>query len=228
MATASRKRRAFTLIELLVVIAILSILAAIIFPTFAKARASARQAGCISNLKQIGAAVAMYMTDFDDLFPHAVDAADKFQPEIWRDFPEYQRRIPDMPMLHEVLQPYIKSRDAFRCPSDTGGYVLDTHPWMPLESSPSTHATFGSSYMFRTEIAFKFLSQSQFQLPSNVNVLFDASGHWHGSTGPLRRENLDSFLDLQRGYRYNTLFGDLSVKNITFDGLERSWQVDLQ
>jgi len=61
--------RAFTLIELLVVIAIISILAAILFPVFARARESARRASCMSNLKQIGLGIMMYVQDYDEKYP---------------------------------------------------------------------------------------------------------------------------------------------------------------
>jgi prepilin-type N-terminal cleavage/methylation domain-containing protein/prepilin-type processing-associated H-X9-DG protein len=66
--THPRKRVGFTLIELLVVIAIIAILAAILFPVFAQARAKARQATCLSNLKQVGIASMMYLQDFDEGF----------------------------------------------------------------------------------------------------------------------------------------------------------------
>lgn len=60
MHTEMKKRRAFTLIELLVVIAIISILAAILFPVFARARENARRTSCVSNLRQMGLATMMY------------------------------------------------------------------------------------------------------------------------------------------------------------------------
>lgn len=64
-----RSRKGFTLIELLVVIAIIAILAAILFPVFAKAREAARASSCQSNMKQIGSAIKMYLSDWDDCFP---------------------------------------------------------------------------------------------------------------------------------------------------------------
>src|SRR5438477_3958243 len=64
-----RRDRGFTLIELLVVIAIIAILAAILFPVFAQARAKAKQAACLSNEKQIGNAIMMYAQDYDERLP---------------------------------------------------------------------------------------------------------------------------------------------------------------
>ncbi len=69
MHCQEKSPRAFTLIELLVVIAIIAILAAILFPVFAQAREKARQATCLSNLKQVGLGVLMYTQDYDEAFP---------------------------------------------------------------------------------------------------------------------------------------------------------------
>src|SRR5678816_1355375 len=64
-----RTRKGFTLIELLVVIAIIAILAAILFPVFARAREKGRQASCMSNLKQLGMALVQYSQDYDETHP---------------------------------------------------------------------------------------------------------------------------------------------------------------
>ncbi len=221
-------RRAFSLIELLVVIAIISILAALIFPVFARAKAAAKQTRCISNLSQIGKAIALYMNDADDVFPHAIDASDRVASQIWNHNPEWQARIPYMPLIHEVLEPYTKSKEVFHCPSDSGAFVLDNHFPDPFVAQPSVHRVYGSSYFFRTEIAFRFFTSTSFQLPANVNILFDAAGHWHGSQPAMREDDsFQTYLYKLRRYRYNTLFGDLHVKSLTFDQLNDAWGVEL-
>ena len=222
------RRTAFTLIELLVVIAIISILAAIIFPVFARAKSAAKQTACISNLRQIGAAITEYMADSDDVFPHAVDPADKFQPDIWNSFPEFRARIPLMPMLHEALQPYIKNTQVFKCPGDTGIEVLENSFPMQLVGRPTMFATFGTSYFFRTEIAFRAFTSTLFKLPSDVNVLFDGAGHWHGS-GPAvsADDDFDTYREKIKEFRYNTLFGDMHVKSLSYNVLQQAWSVNL-
>lgn len=221
-------KRAFTLIELLVVIAIIAILAAILFPVFAQAKKAAKKTVCISNLSQIGKGVLMYMSDYDDMFPFAIDPIDKTQPQIWNAYPQFQAQIPNMPYLHEVLQPYIRSLDLFKCPGDDGTSVLDDRPGIPFATSPTMHTQFKTSYFFRTEIAFKLFSQTGFQVPADVNVLFDAAGHWHGSTP--RMDAGVSGTDFTRRikeYRYNTLYGDMHVKSLNFDQLRTAWNTQL-
>ena len=106
-------RRAFTLIELLVVIAIIAILAAILFPVFAQARERARTAGCLNNVKQITLAVLQYASDHRGRWPFSVDFEDV---NNWPGVPAIQ----SAPYLWEVLQPYAKGREIWRCPSDKG------------------------------------------------------------------------------------------------------------
>src|SRR5205809_2659014 len=71
MKALARRRSAFTLIELLVVIAIIAILAAILFPVFSQAREAARTTACLSNQKQIGHGLMMYLQDYDEMLPAA-------------------------------------------------------------------------------------------------------------------------------------------------------------
>src|SRR6187551_124600 len=104
-----KKRTGFTLIELLVVIAIIAILAAILFPVFAQAREQARQTTCLSNFKQIGLGVMMYVQDWDETYPTS--------------------RLAKLPGGTDCGQkiitwktqtiPYVKNIDVYRCPSNT-------------------------------------------------------------------------------------------------------------
>ena len=95
-------RRGFTLIELLVVIAIIAILAAILFPVFAKAREKARQTSCLSNEKQICLAILMYAQDYDERFPGL------FMPNGVT-----------TPWYVDLILPYVKNTQIFQCPSNS-------------------------------------------------------------------------------------------------------------
>ena len=98
------------MIELLVVIAIIAILAAILFPVFARARENARRTSCLSNMKQIGLGALQYSQDYDEKWMQGL-----------RDEPPYL--LPNgVPATWDlVLQPYIKSTQVLTCPSDSGG-----------------------------------------------------------------------------------------------------------
>ncbi len=215
------RKNGFTLVELLVVIAIFALLAALLFPVFSSARAKARQNTCLSNLRQIGMSIEMYGMDYDDLYPLAVDPTDKFTPEIWRDYPQWQSWIPFLPLLHEVLQPYQKSREIWRCPSDTGLSVQD-FTGVPFPAYPSLYERYGTSYLFRTEIAFRLLRIGSMRFPAQTNLLFDGSGKWHGSKSLFAPD-----YPPDPNYRYNCLFADLHVKNITLEEMWRAWATEL-
>jgi len=158
------KRQAFTLIELLVVIAIISILAAILFPVFAKVREKARQTTCTSNLRQIGIALAMYRNDFD-----SVNAIYRICPgaghggacgnsntnysgpgEKW--WAPYDNTLggnaspthiyPDSDYVGDnagLIQPYVKSLAIFKCPSASPplqvGYAMSYISSSPMGKS---------------------------------------------------------------------------------------------
>jgi prepilin-type N-terminal cleavage/methylation domain-containing protein/prepilin-type processing-associated H-X9-DG protein len=125
------KRTGFTLIELLVVIAIIAILAAILFPVFARARAKAFQNTCLSNVKQLTLGVLMYVNDYDERFMPALAG--------WAYGPTWKGDI----------YPYVKNPDLFRCPSyfpvSYSGRSNDTvpgsNPAQPFAISYATVAT---------------------------------------------------------------------------------------
>jgi prepilin-type N-terminal cleavage/methylation domain-containing protein/prepilin-type processing-associated H-X9-DG protein len=116
----SRRRRGFTLIELLVVIAIIAILAAMLFPVFARARESARKIQCLSNVKNIAMAVQMYLTDYEKLPPkeHRAEVNSWFVDQCGESngawFPT---KLNPYLRWALVFDEYIKNRDVWRCPS---------------------------------------------------------------------------------------------------------------
>lgn len=137
------KRLAFTLIELLVVIAIIAILAAILFPVFAKAKEAAKQTACLSNAKQIGTTQKMYMGDYDDTAPifYAYNTLDVNNNPAYFGLPNHRG-------TEGLLLPYSKSKDIFRSPLDAGGPYLASDPGLAGVSKDTYWAAYGSSYRF--------------------------------------------------------------------------------
>src|SRR4051794_22783043 len=117
-------RRGFTLIELLVVIAIIAILASILFPVFAQARAAARKTSCMSNENQIGKAIMMYSQDYDEVYPYSV-------PDTWWLCWPVQ------------LQPYIKNVGVFVCPEDWVARDPTMKSWAGPPLSYTTNGVIG-------------------------------------------------------------------------------------
>jgi prepilin-type N-terminal cleavage/methylation domain-containing protein/prepilin-type processing-associated H-X9-DG protein len=109
----SRRENGFTLIELLVVIAIIAILAAMLFPVFARARESARKIQCLSNVKNIALAVQIYLTDYDRFPPKET------RQEVLGSFgcDTYATRGNPYLRWPVILDEYVKNRDVYRCPS---------------------------------------------------------------------------------------------------------------
>jgi len=144
-----RKPSGFTLIELLVVIAIIAILAAILFPVFAQAREKARQTSCLSNTKQLGLALNMYVQDYDE---HCVLNNDNtwFEKPVGSGFFYINTWM-------SLIQPYIKNAGVYVCPSasaSTGLYAAydysDSSPWKtgPMTGSLAAAFTLNNYYNY--------------------------------------------------------------------------------
>jgi prepilin-type N-terminal cleavage/methylation domain-containing protein/prepilin-type processing-associated H-X9-DG protein len=125
LQTRWSSRRAFTLIELLVVIAIIALLAAILFPVFARARENARKSSCLNNIKQIGLGLQQYTQDYDETTP--VNHGGSGDP-IWQ---------------HRLMT-YMKSYQIWQCPSDSNKTAPGYGSGASLGLSP---ATFHTSYI---------------------------------------------------------------------------------
>lgn len=131
------KRRAFTLIELLVVIVIVAILAALLFPVFAKAKERARRTHCISNLRQIGTAFGEYLADYGDKYPWAYTGQSVID--------GYR------PALPETMAAFVRDRRIWQCPSDAGevflrdplGFGKKTPPFYSESISGSSYGYLG-------------------------------------------------------------------------------------
>ena len=131
-ATANKTRQGFTLIELLVVIAIIAILAAILFPVFAKVREKARATACLSNLNQIAKATIQYNQDYDEMFyPHRYTCGTNCNPLMAQNGGPAPAGAITGKAANRVfwiseLQPYVKSYDIFKCPSNPAAWVGGT------------------------------------------------------------------------------------------------------
>ncbi len=110
--------RGFTLIELLVVIAIIAILAAILFPVFARAREKARQSSCLSNVKQISLGAMMYTQDYDETYVPGLIGSPGAGPGPVSQSATW---FSDQKMHFDVIYPYVMNVQVFECPSGGGG-----------------------------------------------------------------------------------------------------------
>lgn len=188
------KKSGFTLIELLVVIAIIAILAAILFPVFAKAREKARQTSCLSNTKQLGTALEMYKQDYDQTYCGAY---------------VYRGAWGDASQLYwfpATLEPYTKNKQVAICPS---GSTVESF------ASPNTWDTpNGIKFSYGYSDLVGWAAESSVTQPANTIVLFEAdstrSGGKYGMMEVWDWSQIDPSYSIGQatamGYRHNDGF----------------------
>jgi len=159
--TQSKARYGFTLIELLVVIAIIAILAAILFPVFAKVREKARQTACLSNEKQQTLGMLQYVQDYDETFPRVYGGGPANHDVVgWSD----------------AIQPYIKSTGVFHCPDDPSAFSTD-----PSSTTYSSYAANGSISLYNPSInAQSGQTLAVFQQPT-LTILILEQNTWNAA-----------------------------------------------
>ena len=158
---SARPKNGFTLIELLVVIAIIAILAAILFPVFAQARERARALTCLSNMKQIGNGIAMYVQDYDEtLFFRSSTNAANTRAGIATPATAYEQ------LWWNQVMPYIKSETLFTCPDDAGPTDSFNAKGIP---GPNNKGTIARSYI--ASLAAENLTLAQIEDPVETIVV---------------------------------------------------------
>ena len=155
-----RQRSGFTLIELLVVIAIIAILAAILFPVFARAREKARQTSCASNLKQLCLGFAMYAQDYDECMIPA--------------YLGFTGEAPDRIDYTRLVQPYVMNEQILVCPSDSS----------PTNYSSNYHTmprSYGVNYRVHRDMGNNPMPMAQIPLPAETVSIIDSCARHPGT-----------------------------------------------
>jgi len=163
-----RKIKAFTLIELLVVIAIIALLAAILFPVFARARENARRTSCISNLKQIGLGVMQYLQDYDETYPLR-----EYNVPLGVPGPDgevlYDTASVGIIFWTQLLHPYTKSHQVYYCPSSKMSAGMDPALWPDTDHQLSTmiNGNYGISSHITRVTATSALKAAAINVPAS-------------------------------------------------------------
>ena len=195
------RKYGFTLIELLVAVAIIATLAAILLPIFAKARDKARQSSCLSNLRQVISAELMYAQDYDEVLPFALNMVNG-----------------QSTLYFDLLLPYTKTSQVYRCPSDPAGAVDLSSIGITTRYSlfPNTKWTDASHTSFVHGAPMWWVpsaSLGQIEKSAEMPSVADAGGYISGTTSFI-------FAAPRHSEGANAAFLDGHVKRMTDEDLK--------
>lgn len=191
-------RKGFTLIELLVVIAIIAILAAILFPVFARAREKARQTNCLSNVKQITLGIQMYAQDYNEMLPRA---------RFW-DGTHSQHYL-----YTRAIRPYVMNEQLFICPSHGGAEYAED--W---GSSPNR---MNLSYGFNWDNNGSDAKLANITRPSETILIVDSQGYlFRSDLDPIVSPGTDGRVQPRHNDQANIGFVDGHAKSYAANAIE--------
>lgn len=231
----ARYWRAFTLIELLVVIAIIAVLAALIFPVFSRAKEASKRASCISNVRQVGVATSLYVTDADGRYPQTKRASD--QPDI--DDADGSLDDPFMGSVFVLIYPYtgaggrilnedLSGQALYGCPDDAdpfGKACFPINPDAPALTSFLMNAYFvfglSESLISKPSTTILLSERRSQETPSFGPYCEDIYHPWFNASNPASPNN-DMALNggavatMRHADRSNFLFADTHTKNLAW------------
>jgi prepilin-type N-terminal cleavage/methylation domain-containing protein/prepilin-type processing-associated H-X9-DG protein len=196
-------RKAFTLIELLVVIAIIAILAAILFPVFAQAKEAAKKTACLSNSKQIGVGLYLYLNDSDDTLPMAnYPAPPAYVGPPWTQFAFHNGAGISELAWADLIQPYTKSLAIFACPSDSSGAPKNASG----QAIPGAPLAYALNYYFYRQPGgvsrFALTGGSVSELSAPASKIFVAESSWAQNREIVRPDRAGGFERHSKGSNY--------------------------
>ena len=127
-------------------------------------------------------------------------------PQIWNGFPAFKAQIPYLPWLHVVLQPFVKSAELFHCPADQG-IVIEDFTGLELDCLPTCYGKYGTSYLYRTEIAVRQMGEASFRRQQRSMSIWMVQGYGTAAG------RVTALLGLQIGIRpIQTCSSDASIR----------------